>query len=260
MPTLGTERIQVMPEKCSGGSKFSFRTEISVNREGWFTFTIPEELEETAKANARKMKDVSVGKMRVNNYIMTRTKSEGIEFLRIAAQDYVNCEVTRETVILYTTRANVTYWKKADGTIVPNGAYDREYQKNKGKWHGKASTELAMDIDHTYSVGLRAHVYVKVTAHRKSGDQIAWERAGENCHTEPDNYLDKLNSFIGGMPDYGREEFSEIPYTEEAAKFFYEAMLSICKLSDRIESFFGNPENVQKAIESRSSFMLGAGK
>jgi hypothetical protein len=105
-----------------------------------------------------------------------------------------------------------------------------------------------------------AHAYIKVTAHRKSGDQIGWERAGENCHSEPDNYLDKLNSFIGGLSISDMGEYQEIPYTEEAAKFFYEAILSICKLSDRIESFFGNPGNVQKAIESRASFMLGAGK
>lgn len=259
MPALGTEWIKVRPENYSGGESFSFKTEISVNREGWFTFTIPEELEATARANAKKHVGVSVGKMRVNNYIMTRTKKEGIEFLRVAAQDYVNCEVTRETVILYTTRANIHYWKTAKGEIVPNGTYDPDYHKNKGGWHGNHDLHWSSS-DHTYSVGLMAQAYVKVTAHRKSGDQIAWERAGENCHNEPDSYLDKLNSFIGGIPTEGRESFNEIPYTEEAAKFFYEAMLSICKLSDRIESFFGNPENVKKAIESRSSFMLGAGK
>ena len=81
MPTLGTERIQVMPEKCSGGSKFSFRTEISVNREGWFTFTIPEELEETAKANARKMKDVSVGKENVAMGRLIKGSEEARQFM-----------------------------------------------------------------------------------------------------------------------------------------------------------------------------------
>lgn len=147
------------------------------------------------------------------------------------------------------------------GVIVPNGSYDPEYNKNKGSWHGTTQHDRnPWSGDCTFSVGLMARAYVKVTAHRKSGDQIAWERAGENCHSEPDNYLDKLNSFIGGAPLHHCDDFHEIPYTEEAAKFFYEAMLSICKLSDRIESFFGNPENVQKAIESRSSFMLGAGK
>jgi len=197
--------------------------------------------------------------MRVNYYVMTKTKAEGIEFLRIAAQDYVNCEVTRETVILYTTRANIHYWKTADGKIVPNGGYDKNYSENKGSWHGIHDYRWPSD-DHTYSVGLMARAYVKVTAHRKSGDQIVWERAGDNCHSEPDNYLDKLNSFIGGFAERELDHLQEIPYTEEAAKFFYEAMLSICKLSDKIESFFGDPANVLKAIESRASFMLGAGK
>jgi hypothetical protein len=129
MPALGSEWIKVRPELAAGGEHFTFKTEISVDRGGMFTFTIPEELEDTARANAKGKVDVSVGKMRVNYYIMTRTKDQGMEFLRSVAQDYINCDVTRETVILYTTRANVSYWKKQDGAIVPNGAYDPNYSK-----------------------------------------------------------------------------------------------------------------------------------
>lgn len=261
MAVLGTEWIKVRPEDSVGGEPFSFKTEIRVDKNGIFTFTIPAELEETARVHTHDGPTTFVGKMRVNNFVTSKTKADGIKFLTAVAQDYVKCEVIRETVILYTTRANVSYWKTAKGDIVPNGGYDDDYGKNKGSWHGTPAHERGYDSDHTYSVGLMAYVYVKVTARRKSGDQIGWERAGDNCQNEPDNYLDKLNSFVGaGFTDSERDNCHEIPYTEEAARFFYNAMMSICRLSDRIESFFGNEANVKKAIETRTSFMLGGGK
>ena len=266
MPAIGSEWIKVRSEDHAGGEPFSFKTEISVDRDGKFTLTIPEELFPTVLANAKAMSEVSVGKMRVNYYVMTSTKAKGIEFLRRVAQDYIACEVVRELVILYTTSAHVTYYKLPDGVIVPNGAFDREYNSRKpgtgGGWHGLASTDWGHSWyeGNTYSVGLMACVYVRITAKRKSGDQIGWERFSGDHHA-PTTYADKLNSFVGGgFADRDRDRCQSMPYTEEAAEFFYNAMLAVCKLSDRIESFFGDVNNIHRAIEARTGFLLGGGK
>lgn len=262
MPSLGSEWIKVYPKNHVGGSAFTFKTDINVDKSGTFCFTIPAELEKTALVNAHKYKSdrISTGKLIKNYCIWSNSRNAGIEFLKVLAADYIECEVVREQVIVYKTTANLSYYKLADGTIVPNGGYDKDYPKG-GTWGGEGQEMINLHSGPSFTIGLVAAVYTKITSRRGSGDQITWERTGENCHGIPDNYLDKLNSFIRvGIRHYQLNQMSQIPYTEEAAKFFYEAMLSMCKLSDRIDTFFGNTENVQKAIESRSSHLLGFGE
>lgn len=261
MPSLGSEWIKVRPEKHVGGHAFEFKTEISVDKGGVFCFIIPDELYKTATANMGKegFKDISVGKLIKNYCVWAKSKDSGVNFIRLAAMDYIRVEVTREQVIVYKTHANLSYYKLKDGRIVPNGGWDTDYPRG-GEWGGRGEESYGFNSGPSFTVGLMAAVYTKVTAHRESGDQVTWERAGENCHSEPDNYLDKLNSFVRvGIKTNCLNEMSQIPYTEDAAKFFYEAMLSMCKLADRIESFFGDETRVIRAIESRAGFMLPSG-
>lgn len=262
MPSLGSEWIKVRPMESIGGTPFSFKTDISVDKGGMFCFTIPQELEKTARANFDKqtMKGISVGKLIKNYCVWAKSKDEGINFLNKTAHDYIACEVTREQVIVYRTTANLSYYKLHDGTIVPNGGYDKKYP-NGGEWGGHGEESYSIMGGPSFTIGIVAAVYTKLTAHRESGDQVTWERAGENCHGVPDNYLDKLNSFIRtGIRSDSLNEMSQIPYTEEAAKFFYDAMLSMCALSDRIESFFGNADDVRLAIANKSGLLLTNGR
>lgn len=259
MPSLGEKSFRVYPEQRTN-DPFVFKSHVSVDRDGIFSFTIPEELEETADAN-RKLQEpklCSVGRNRANHLVIIgKTKQDCECFITKVIQDYLACNVTKETIIAYRTEARLSYWKTATGEIVPNGIFDPDYNENGGEWNG--SLNGSTQHHHTYSVGLAARCYVKVTAHRNSGDQVSYERTyGDGTHFSRDTYLQKLGQFVG--LDFDLAQCKQIPYTEEAAKFFYDAMMSLCKLSDRIEGFFESPETVQKAIESRAGFMLGTGK
>ena len=41
----------------------------------------------------------------------------------------------------------------------------------------------------------------------------------------------------------------EIPYTEETAEFFYNTMMAMCHLADRLEMFFSDKTLLQRAIK-----------
>ena len=41
-----------------------------------------------------------------------------------------------------------------------------------------------------------------------------------------------------------------MPYTEDAAKFFYNMMIGMCVLADKISIFFDDEQNIVKAIEA----------
>jgi hypothetical protein len=47
-----------------------------------------------------------------------------------------------------------------------------------------------------------------------------------------------------------------MPYTEEAAGFFYESMMAMCEIGRRFKSFFGDEANVLAAIEGRGPSLL----
>lgn len=47
-----------------------------------------------------------------------------------------------------------------------------------------------------------------------------------------------------------------MPYTDEAAQFFYESMMAMCELGRRFKNFFGDEANVLAAIEGRGPSLL----
>lgn len=256
MPSLGT--VQIMARSSDGvGEPFKVRSAVSVNQDGVFSFTIPDELITTALQMAKQRLEFSVKLARVNHMIEGRDKAKVESFIKDIIRAYLTCEVTRETVICYRTDAKVAYWKKRDGTIVPSGGCDPEHREFNG-WHGSLN---ANNHSSTYLVGVAARVYVKVTAHRSSGDEINYERYKEVDHHNPTaNWAEKLNAFTGvGFGDYEIERLKQIPYTEEAAKFFHDTMLAMCVLAERISNFFGDEVKLQKHIEERSQFLLMSG-
>ena len=69
-------------------------------------------------------------------------------------------------------------------------------------------------------------------------------------------WLEKLNGFCGiGL--IGRDKklmasLQEMPYTEKAAQFFYNSLMAMCALADRIETFFGDRPMLTAAIEKQA--------
>ena len=47
-----------------------------------------------------------------------------------------------------------------------------------------------------------------------------------------------------------------MPYSDEAAEFFFSVMLSVCRLADRISAFINNEGAVAKAIKSGGGGLL----
>jgi len=67
----------------------------------------------------------------------------------------------------------------------------------------------------------------------------------------------RATSFTGtgfGLPCDGTG-VKEIPYTEAAAKFFYEAMIGLCALGDRLVMFLADDQKVKMAIEQRFNLL-----
>lgn len=76
------------------------------------------------------------------------------------------------------------------------------------------------------SVGLATAVGKKIAYTRPTGSKVEHARPGGDSGP----YLKKLNSFVGLSID--PEKMSEMPYSEEAARFFCDMMLNLCRMAD----------------------------
>lgn len=250
-------KLQSIPFKfeSQAGEVLEFTSNVSVNSQGLFSINVPAELKESLESLSKSL-GLGVQRARKNLYVSGRDLSDCKQLIENAAEDYLKCEIKRECIILYKYINDTTYYKDfATGEIFPNGTYVDDYQGNKGAWKG------SLDATHRsgfYSVGLSAMIVDKISYIRASGTRIEYDRP-DDVHTfSPETYKEKLASFCG-LWHYEPAEMSEIPYTEEAAKFFFETMMGLCKLADRLEMFFEDDKNVTRAIKSQAKLLAWEG-
>lgn len=172
------------------------------------------------------------------------------DFVEAVIAERLASQKVRELVLVYATEGKVAYVKDDRGQLYPNGyACSEAYHSNRARWHG---TLHATRTARHYQVGLVARVLEKTTYTRGADSSVKYAFVND-ADLGPAGR--RLNSWVGvelSPEDQPRiNEMRQMPYTEEAAAFFYDAMHAMCTLADRLESFFGSEEVVQKAIQER---------
>lgn len=253
MPKIADQYINVRLE--DDGDAYRYKAAAKVSTDGVFSIELKEELTDSADAILKRdsQKYVGVGvSYGAKRYVTCKALKEGLALIHAATQDFMRAEVASELVICYQIDNGISYYKSGDGEIFPNGGFVRNYAKDEGKWCGDLH---ATQRSGTYSIGLGARVYEKRTLTRVSGVTTDYEVTyGGGSHFDQDTWLQKLNQFPALTIDPG--SCPEMPYTEDAARFFYQTILGICQISDRMREFFDDPVLLGKRIEARTSFLL----
>lgn len=241
---------------AKAGAPLTFRSEVSVaDSSGHFSLTIPDELEVCAREVLRKRGScpVFIDRPRSNLRVTGPSLQECRSFIEQVSESYIRCEVTEELVIAYGAQSKVAYVKDEYGNLYENGRACHElYDSRRASWQG---TLNGTNFDKYYQVGLVARVFKKVTYSRSTGKTVEYHTAdGRAFDGMP--WLEKLNGFCGiGL--IGRDKklmasLQEMPYTEEAAQFFYNSLMAMCALADRIETFFSDKPMLTAAIEKQA--------
>ncbi len=84
----------------------------------------------------------------------------------------------------------------------------------------------------------------------------------KNSHFADPDPMVMLDAFAHVSPTIGRDGtlpsgFKEMPYTDEAAIFFYQTMLNIVKLAKAVGDFFGSEQLLLQAIKSGTPLLGG---
>lgn len=155
---------------------------------------------------------------------------------RIVKRYYEKDKIKKELVIIYKIQNQVSYYKR-DGSISPNG--ERGPADARGEWLGD-TPKFRGDKWDSYCVKICAQIWVKST--KENTGKVKYDGPQKGELGEHGNNLNKflqLNPFYDG--DYGSSDYEtlsvqykEMAYTEERAKFFYDILIAMCKLADKV--------------------------
>ena len=156
-------------------------------------------------------------------------------------------EVKRETVLQYMITTSCSYCITKDGHYAPNGSWPGvDYGKTEG-WHEGTVSKFGMNKSPT---GLQffANPTTKVTMKFKASgkERIVYERISvHHIEIDVDNPIHFLASICGEQWPEG--DLQEIPYTDEAGRFFVGLYKSLWAMNEKIKPFV-DKDNIHKLI------------
>lgn len=251
---------------------WSYTIAVSVDAEGRFLFDFPGEIRDCLYALVAKSDQI--GELRAGavhfqqvrggmRLLASKTLEAGRAALEMAARDNAKEAVVRERIIVYGLRSRSQYTKGDDGQLFPEPGFPGADAAGARLWSGRAGRESSvgdmdgrLGINAYYYVGFVARVYDRITRVKGAHKEFKLELPDPQEFSY-ENPAYRLNAFKDvDIEESELHRFTVMPYSDEAATFFYDVMLSICKLSDRLDGFFGNHENVMKAIAAGGPFRL----
>ncbi|KIC42208.1 hypothetical protein RA27_02090 [Ruegeria sp. ANG-R] len=176
-------------------------------------------------------------------------------------------DVREEHVIRYNIESHVAFWEKSDGTIVPNGYFadsvpgssDRD-----GQWADQGTSRNSMFGGHHainpakggYSLTIGAKALTKRTETYGEAEKVTYsEYYAGGSHLGGENPAQRLNGWVSfELPKNCRE----MPYTDEAAEFFYKLLIGMAQLSRMIQNATFEEADLMRAISNNSLPMLAS--
>jgi hypothetical protein len=265
MPKINPIKIST---KGVGSLYFSHSYPTDVLSTGIFQTYIPDDQVEviTGLANRDDLKGVDCTTNRADKPVLQASELAPIQRL-LEAYGRSQVETTDHTdlILFYRLTSNTSYVIGADGEVHPDGVGVEGYQwVNPG--HGTHQSRL------DYTVGVTGRIVARKTSrfsggfHIKHGNPVLPEgsfgsRLNAFTHV---NYPDEdfwSTTVEGERRHHPRNDhpgsykvntgWQFMPYSEENAKFFYETMMNVCRLSERISQYLGaDPKALSDNIAS----------
>ncbi|TLX15988.1 hypothetical protein [Rhizobium sp. MHM7A] len=267
MPKINPIKIST---RGVGSLYFSHSYPTDVLSTGIFQTYIPDDQVEVIRGLAERddLKGVDCTTNRADKPVLQATELAPIQRL-LEAYGRTRVETVDHTdlILFYKLNSNTRYVVGADGDVHPDGVGVEGYE-----WMNPGQGSHMSRLD--YSVGVTARIVARKTSRFSGGFHIK--------HLNPElpreSFGGRLNAFT--HVDYPNEDFWSaavegerryplrddhpdgykvysntgwqfMPYTEENARFFYEMMLNICRLSERISQYLGaDPKALSENIAS----------
>jgi hypothetical protein len=228
--------------------------DININAEGRFYTRIPEELSHAIEPSMRDGIIQKPGVYQLSSVLFDDLESNLNRLMRNANE----VDVREEHVILYNIESHVSFRLTSDGEVVSRGdgsiwADDNAvYSSNRPSMYGRHHSSNRAKGGYSLCVGAKAKTKITYTSGQSKRIEFKdYYRGGS--HHGMNNPAERLNSWHSfELPDNPKE----IPYSDEAADFFYNLMLSMAKLSKLIQEKTFDQDVLLKTIASSSNNFL----
>lgn len=260
-----------LSEKAKDDSVYRCKLKCSVSASGDFRVEVPMDLKDvvvgfTTKNGGmyRSTWEIYCAKKYEKTdpiFVQARTLDGAFNIVRAAAQEFLQCEEVVERFIVYAVDVECSFWINPDGSIQPNG-YNRAGSIGEtGHWYERKTTNeqvhAARPISDAYTIGLAARAWDRRTYKRPSGSTHVWEPVHPDDRFAPSTPLGRLQSFCSIDITHQSRGAKLMPYSDAAAVWFHDAMLSLFRIAYGLDQFFGNEDNVLAIQEGRASNFIG---
>ncbi len=242
MAKVSTERIELKGSQSKEdyhAYDLSFKYDIYVNRDGIFSTTLPANIVALFKdAN------VDVGKNRIGNegYISRDTLPKLKQAVKDIATEYLSRDLIDERIVIrYAIRTDCSYCMNKKGDIFPNGSFG-EYTGDEWRYG-----TVMQHASNRGPYGIQVYVesfHRKEYRYRSGKTKVEYDRTRDS---DP-KYLHLIESFTVMENTFNGDE-KEIDYTEPVAAFFYNMLMSLARLNEKIINFL-EPDAIMKLANS----------
>lgn len=231
------------------------KVKIMISSQGLFYANIEDEMHDAAQGALKNREDYEFsnkGQLR----IISKTYEDIIGKIKRVCKAFLEPQVTKIPVIRYNIESHVAFAQDKEGGIYPNARYPGS------KWPNVDSPQWTMFGGHSssniakggYSLTVGAIAQLKTIYKYGDKEKIEYSKYyGHSNYPDKDNPAERLNSWCSFDLGYSPKE---IPYTDEAAEFFYNLMYGIAKLSKMIqESTFEQTRLLQLIANSTKNLL-----
>jgi len=248
MPKITTGRIIT--------DQIEFSYNINVNSEGIFNTTIPKEAAEKIESVGIKL---DVNRVRNSGYFEAKDIQSLRAKVNAVIEEYRSSKIIEEGIIIrYSIGLSCNYCMDGAGRIMPNCEDRWGYRSNTDlNWHTGNTGDRYFSRD-KFGFQVYARPFYREIKQRRNGEKHTEYRRLTKDEVEEGLYLDLLNCFKQNDPyQIDRAEgYKDIPYTEEAAKFFSDMLIGICEINEKVKDFL-EPDKIQLIIDSKQRFLGG---
>jgi len=243
MPYLKTETI-TFSSKMSDFGIGKEKVKIFVNNSGKFYTILNKKYESSIQQNMNK----EIKNEKIN--IFADSMEQLLSDLKKIFEFHYSPEVIKEPVIIYNIESHVSFAENENGEIFPNAGFNGTKWNHDVKYGKHSSSDRSKN---GYSLTIGAQAKMKIIYKYGDNEKIEYENyyKGES-HLGNSNPAQKLNSWCS----FSLEKFKEIPYSDEAAEFFYNLMFGMAKISKMIQESTFEQEKLLNIIADKNTILL----
>ncbi len=182
------------------------------------------------------------------------TFSELFGIIKKAHNQFMEPAVKKEKVIRYNIESHVSFALTKDGRIFPNAGYPgAEWASHGDETYGNHDACRSAKNGYSLTIGAKAMVKKTTTYGEKSASEYSYyygEDDDQFSRTDPAARLNSWSAMV--LPEDARE----MPYSEEAAVFFFGLLQTMAELNRRVQEFTNTPEKLSLAIAKTSGVLM----